>query len=173
MITKHAKRMCITASIVFLVTLALFVLASWYLYTESNRLYSRSQLVANHLAQRQAQFELTQILDATTLKREALRNYILTEVGVIDFLSNIEADATKIGVKLKTDSLKPTTGKVYDILTVQFTIVGTKTAVNTMLQALETLPYQSHINRLSITTGDGIETVTTGVVELVISLLKS
>jgi hypothetical protein len=175
MITKHAKRMCITASVLFVVVCISFVFACWYLYTQSTLLHERAQLVADNSLRQQAHYKLGQTLESTTIERDTLRTYILTESGAIDFLSDVETDAAQIGVVLKTDTLKPTSGKVYDTLTVQFTISGTEAAVHTMVQALETLPYQSHISKLSITNTaetEAVKSITTGVVELVISLLK-
>ncbi len=172
MITKHAKRMGIAAGTFFFLTLCLFVAASVYVYVQGTTLRTKAQLVADHAAQRQAQAQLNQALTDSADERAALGAYVLTEAEVIDFLAQVESDADRLGVTLATDSLKPTTGKSFDTLLVQFSITGDESSVHAMIQALETLPYPSAITRLSLTAGGAEGVETTGSVDVVVSLQK-
>lgn len=151
-------------SIVILISAAVYLtMASaimvWFLYTiaaSGNELQKRVTLIATENAKVQSHTELMRLIDATRVQRETLASYLLKEDTTSDFLTSIELAGANIGVTLTTQSLKvvPQEGET-DVLAVEFVIAGSERAVEQMLSVIESLPYHSQVQSLTLTKTNG------------------
>lgn len=81
---------------------------------------------------------------------------LLSESDTTTFLSVVESTAAAAGVSIKTAALEE--AKISDPdfkeLSATFNVQGTSEAVEQMIRLLETLPYRSRVERLTLTRGD-------------------
>ena len=117
--------------------------------------------------------ELTKTLEDTKVARESLISRILSENGVVDFLTLIESIEKEQGVEIKTDSLTvEPISEVFEKLVVNISVTGSYTSVVHVLKLLEHLPYQSSLRKVSIGREDRSANVWKGMFELSVTKFK-
>jgi len=151
MITKRTQRFAIIAVIVLLLGGGL-VGGMYYLIVDAERSFTAAheQLEeAEH--QIRAANNLEDLVTNTDQERSELREYVLAEEDVIDFLTRVENTGARLGTELTTRSLD-VVGREgpFEELAVTVDIVGSEEAVWTALEALETLPYQSRLEAVEM-----------------------
>lgn len=137
--------------------LCIFAIGSFVMITylvESKKILLEEERMAAAVAK--AQYEqlasLVRLVDETAPERTELTSRVLTEEGMVDFLSLVETVAKEQGVKLTTDSLtvKDVSAR-FEQLDVQVSFEGSYDAVTHVLRLLEVLPYQSSIASVVVT----------------------
>ncbi len=172
MITKRAKKVLTITALCACVSGGVFGGAFWYVAKQGDVLQERAQAVADNATQAQTYQALERLLEESVDERNQLQTYILNESATIDFLSDIETIAAQSGVVITTDTLTVTEATNFDTLLVQFTLEGETSDVAAVIQILETLPYKSHVDSLTIATRPDEEPPVTAVVQLAVSLAK-
>lgn len=170
MITKHAKKVATITAVSAILSGGMFGSSLWYVSSQGALLTERAQAVADHTTQAKTYQGLERLLDDSTNERQQLHEFILTEAATIDFLADIERVAAQSGVTITTDTLTVAEAKSFNTLTVQFSIEGEAGPVAAMIQILETLPYKSYVDSLSLTTRSSATPPVTAVVRLAVSL---
>ncbi len=174
MVTTRAKKILGIAIMCGVSSVAGFAGALYYVSGQGVVLRERAQAVADHAIQQQTYESLASLLETTKAEREELNHYILTEDETIDFLAEIEALAAAEQVLITTDALTVVEKKdtSFNTLKVNLSLVGSPVAVQTVLQILETLPYMSYVNMLTIDQSMQNDAGVTAKVELMVTLAK-
>lgn len=174
MITARAKKIVVVAAVCGIASVTGFAGALYYVSGQGVVLRERAQAVADHAIQQQTYEALASLLESTKTERDELNQYILTEDETIDFLAEIEGMAAAEGVLITTDALTVIEVKDTDFntLKINLSLAGQPSAMLTVLQILETLPYMSYVNKLSLDTTPIAETGITAKVELMVTLAK-
>lgn len=96
--------------------------------------------------------DLQTILDQSEFERDKLNDYLLSEDDTVRFLSEIEGIAKSMGLQLTTDSLSvaPFPSQTFQKIDLKFRVSGLKNDVILFISALESLPYYSRIEALSL-----------------------
>jgi len=161
--TRKTHIIFIFSVVLVLVSITTFAVVSIEVDRIGALLKERVQMVSNKYALEQKFIELNELIETTRADREALNTYVMTESKTISFLADIELIGTQQGVEFNTLSLNVAemdTGP--DLLSVQFSAVGSEVAVAKVLEILETLPYESTLTELSLTREEQ-STLTVGV----------
>ena len=117
--------------------------------------------------------ELTKTLEDTKSARESLISRILSENGVVDFLTLIESIEKEQGVQIKTDSLTvEPISEVFEKLVINISVSGSYASVVQVLKLLEHLPYQSSIRKTSIGREERSTDVWKGMFEISVTKFK-
>jgi hypothetical protein len=128
------------------------------LYMLSQKKVALTELASQIAMTKARENELTalaRIVESTRTERAELHTRILTEEGVIDFLSLIETLAKEQGVALVTDTL--TVGEMspqFESLNVKLSLSGSYEKVLHVLEMFETLPYQASVVRTSFSNSE-------------------
>lgn len=97
---------------------------------------------------------LTSLMTETKADRTLLESYVLTEAGVIDFLSSIEGLARRNGLSIETKSVDVAEGGEaagFETLRVDLDLTGSLPAISRMIVLLENVPQHLLIDNLSLT----------------------
>ena len=173
MITKKTKIIFVVSIICFLVSVGGVYMLWSTIKNQGEALAQKANELALFEAQNKSYRDLEQLVNDTQSQRTQLQEYLLTEDQTIDFLSKIENLADSLAIDLSTDALKvQDTEGPFDTLLISYRIEGMKTRVDTLIQMLETLPYQAGLSNLSFQYDfkDGVS-VTTGTFTLAITLV--
>ena len=141
------------SAIVFVVAMtAANVLFSFYIENQSEVLTERQQAVADEQALVSERAQIRSVLEDTTEERAELARYILDgDDDTAAFLSDIDDIAERLVIELSTKQLEVSEEEGdFDVLTVSFDVSGTESAVRTLLQMFETLPYVSEVTVVSL-----------------------
>ncbi len=171
MITARAKKVMVVAVVCGVASVVSFAGAFMYVIGQGKTLREQAQAVADHAVQQKTYEALAALVASTKTDREEMQHYVLTEDETITFLADTEAMATAQGVTISTDALTVVNGKDFNTLKVNFTLEGDARSVHAVIQVLETLPYMSYINRLSLE--GGAAGAAEAAVELMVMLAKS
>jgi|GEM_PF-4257960 len=101
---------------------------------------------------------LVKLAENTSAERARLKSYLVEDQGVINFLELVESVARAHGVTPNTQAIAPTAvagEALFEELTVTLSLSGNVTDVQAVIAQYENLPYQVHIEHLSISTGAG------------------
>lgn len=155
----HSKtRIIFIASAIF--SAAAVVVFGYFLFQTVNAghmLTQRVDAIAQMNATLKTNTELSSLIGQTQEERIELAKLILTEARTSQFLTEIEAIASHVGVSLTTRSLKVVEQKEgsYDLLQLELQIHGRDDLVSRMLQLLEKLPYHNTMERLHVSKDSG------------------
>lgn len=119
--------------------------------------------------------DLLNRLDKTSDERKSLTSRILTDEGVVDFLTLIESVGREQGVQLKTNtiSVKPINAQ-FETVVVNVSVEGKYTALMKVLNLFEQLPYQSSLSGILFTgIGDGNTETWKSVYDIQVTKFKS
>lgn len=144
----------------------------FYLYIQQQQVALREALstIANEAAVERAFIQLSNILDATTADRAELSTYIIDgQAGAIRFLEEIEAIALQYQVDITGTTLTTEIDEQFGskILELQFFFAGPTPSTRQYLTLLETLPYASYLDTLTVserTSEQGVGTLSGEVV---------
>lgn len=144
-----------TALIIALVGLLLAGAACTYLLlniiSKGDQLRVQIDALAAQNEQAAALLRLQRLAQETAAPREELESYfLLRESDSIAFLTEIETLAPKVGLALKTQSLKQVTHDGANWIEVTFTVTGQRTDVDNFVQILEIIPYVSQIQSVTM-----------------------
>lgn len=148
-ITLDKTKFALLLSLSFMGGAALVVLGLAYVVeTDAELLRTQSKELAFQKAQAEEQFETTRLLESTTEERARLRDFVLTESTIIDFISSIETLAESLNLSFDTENITPveTKHQTFNDLTIDVSFRGQRENVQLMLRALESLPYHSWVN---------------------------
>lgn len=153
MMTKTAKKFAIIAGLYCLLAIAGLLLAIYM--TESNKAKFAAVRTQNAEAEAAKQLASTiaQTLEVSERDRTTLSQFFLSERKTIDFISEVEVLADRIGVEVETTELSvtPAIEAAPSILQIGFVVTGTYPAVVQMIAAIETLPYHRKIPLVALT----------------------
>ncbi len=136
----------------FAVSLSAALFSFYYVDKEGKELESKMEIVSKHRQLEERYRSLEVMVDESRAEYDELGSYLLTENNTINFLSEVETLAGSMGLTLITDALKadPLPNPKYQGITLQLRITGQYEPVLDFLKILETLPYYSRIDALSL-----------------------
>lgn len=130
----------------------------WYVSYEvdriGNELSRQVEIIANQHAQERKLAELMQLIEETAADRAQLDEYLLSEADTITFLADIERIGVQQGVEIKTNSLDVQEETDTTVLMARFSITGPQELVYKMLTIMESLPYESTLTQLNLSSGE-------------------
>ena len=96
------------------------------------------------------------LLRNTETESAQLSSLVLTDEGVVDFLALIESMGTEQNVRLETLSLNVAPVKdQFEELQINLSAQGSEQGVFNVLQLLESLPYKSSVEKVTLSQIDG------------------
>lgn len=151
--TGGTKRTIIVAMILGVSSIGLFGFMAHRVAGQGDRLVVQIAALQEQRAQEASHHNLRRIANESAEDRSLLRNYFLgRESDSIDFLNTVETLAPTVGVSLKTADLKLVSEK--DIkqsrIEVTFEFSGDRLHVENFIEILETLPYVSRLQSVSL-----------------------
>ena len=149
------------AFIIFLVVSGIF-LSMWYVvHNQGIHFDEAKRAIAEYEAKEASYTKVQGLLTSTEKDRALIHSYFIEEKNIISFISDMEQNAAKLGVKLTTNELAtvpktidPTGVLVPGVLVVGFNFSGPKSAVQQYIALLENIPYQNTLTDLSFTRED-------------------
>ncbi len=142
---------------------------------QGSKLEQAKITIAEHVAKEAAYTNVTRLVEASASDRAMLLTYFITEKETITFISQLEAAALAMGVRLQTTNLSVTPATTVDgkttpgVLTVGLSFGGETTAAKKFLTLLENVPYHKQIPTVTMTK-DAATAATQGQVSLLITL---
>ncbi len=142
----------ILSLIFFLLGVAAIYLVTDMISDSGEELELRMEVVGSNKVIQDRYDNLQVILRESAAERTQLSDYLLTEGKTINFLSEIEGLARQLGVEVVTDSLTVNSLPNPDFQTVDLKLraSGGKASITRFISLLETLPYYSSLNSLSL-----------------------
>lgn len=158
---KKSQTYLLLACLCFLIVTGIF-LSMWYFVNRQGIHFDEAKRAIAEYAAKEAAYTKVQGLLATTEKDRALiDSFFMEEKNIILFISEMEKNASSVGVKLNTNELATvppgvdTAGTaVPGVLVIGFDFTGPKSAVQKFIALLENIPYQNKITDLSFTNVD-------------------
>ncbi len=145
----------------FLVVTGAF-LSLWYVVNRQGIHFNEAKrAIAEYEAKEASYTKVQGLLASTETDRTLLSSFFIEEKNIISFISDMEKNASLMGVKLNTNELATvpqsvdTAGVVVPgILVIGFDFTGTKPTVQKFISLLENIPYQNTITDLSLANVD-------------------
>lgn len=157
---SKSKRIAILAILFFVSGVSVAGLVLYMIKLDGAQLAAQIETVETNRVIESKYSDLQATLDQSTSERDQLNSYMLTEDETVRFLSEIEGIAEKMGLQLITDSLSvtPFPNQSFQKIDLKFRVSGLKNNVLLFLSALESLPYYSRIEALSLdgSAGSGV-----------------
>ncbi len=101
---------------------------------------------------------LEKLAAETVTERESLKEFILTDEEVVDFLSLIETIAKEQGVSIKTGSLEVVPqSDLFEELKMTLVVEGYRAGVVHALRLFEALPYRVSVESVALVRSEGME----------------
>ncbi len=126
----------------------------WYaIVLRTNQVYERMNGEATKVERQKSLAALTKALAGTKEDREALQQFIITDDQVTDFLGLVESSARSQGLSISTKSVTVaplSEDTSFDSLSLTLEVAGPFLRVSTFLSLLETLPFQTRIDSVSL-----------------------
>ncbi len=170
MILKNTK-ISLALSILFVIGSAgVFGVSLYLISKKSTELNTQVAAIAESTAVTEEYNKLNVLLEDTESERTKLKEFILSESEIINFLSEVEKISRSFGLKVETNSLNVVEGSgFFDTLELELGFVGEAKQVFKFLEFVEALPYASTVAGYSYsiktTTLDGRDELT-GAVQL-------
>ncbi len=145
----------------FIIVTGIF-LSMWYLVHKQGIHFDEAKrAIAQNTAKEAAYTKVQGLLASTEKDRALINSYFIKEKEIISFISNMEQNAARLGVKLNTNELA-TVPKIVDtagavvpgVLIIGFDFSGSKLSVQKFIALLENIPYQNTITDLSFVSSD-------------------
>jgi voltage-gated potassium channel Kch len=120
--------------------------------TDANALAEQSAALALREAEEKERLDTVRLLDDTFEERTELKKHVLTESGIITFITDLETIAKQQALEFTTQTITPivTPDPLFDQLAIEFIFTGRPEQVTFLLELLETLPYHSTIQTVSV-----------------------
>lgn len=147
------KKTIIVALMLSVASIAVFGFMVFRVSEQGDRLVAQIRALEEQRAQEAAHRNLQRIATESQADRDQLKAYFLAkESESIDFLNQVETLAPQVDVALKTTNLQLTTEKdtKRGWIEVTFEFSGTRKSVQNFVQILETLPYVSRLNSVTM-----------------------
>lgn len=145
--TTRTKKVATISALIAIITVAILSSALYVVQARGNALI-REYDILREQATTQNRLDTTfSILEMSKGEREALDQYFLTERGIIDFISQLEAVARRDQVVFETTQLavEPASDGKQALLKIGFTFSSTLPRVFRFMELLEMLPYHKQI----------------------------
>ncbi len=158
---KKSQTYLALAMVTFIVVAGIF-LSMWYAVSKQGVHFNEAKRAIAEYAAKEASYTKVQGLLASTEKdRTLINSYFIEEKNIISFISDMEQNAARLGVKLNTNELVSvpegvdTAGVVIPaVLVIGFDFIGSKSAVQQFIALLENVPYQNTMTELSFASVD-------------------
>lgn len=149
---SKSKRIAAISLLFFVCSVSVAFLVLNMIKQDGAQLEEQMELVQTNRLIESKYSELQTILDQSEDERNRLGEYLLTEDKTVRFLSEIESVAKKMGLQLTTDSLtvSPFPNQTFQKIDLRLRAVGPKDDLLLFISALETLPYYSRVEALSL-----------------------
>jgi hypothetical protein len=147
------KRTILISLILAVVSITVFGFMVFRVVGQGDRLVAQIIALEEQRAQEVEYRNLQHIANDSAADRAALQEYFLAqESESIDFLNQVETLAPNVGVALKTTKLELVTDKAtkHAWIEVAFEFSGTRDHVQTFIELLETLPYVSRLESVTM-----------------------
>jgi len=124
----------------------------YFIETGATNLTATAQQIAYQQAQAGERFETSRIVEETVSERNELESYVLTEATVIDFISELEDTAARLGLMFSTQTISPeeTKDPDFDLVRMDVAFSGPAGTVKRMIRLIETMPYASEVQTVSV-----------------------
>lgn len=160
-------------AILLLVALTAFIGVSYVVGIKKGELATQLETAAAAKAHERELASLVRVVNDTKQEREELDSYVLSDEGVIDFLTLIESVAKEQGVELKTSNLtEQDGGATFERVGALVTVAGTYESIAQTLAIFESLPYQSGITSIVLTKDADSENGWAAQIELAVTKFK-
>lgn len=147
------KKYFIIGILFFSLTLTVFVIFTKFMLDDAAKLKTTVEEVAFKQAEDKGTIEVSKLFTDTEEERNKLKQYVLTEDTLIDFVSQLEATAGKMGLDFMTQGILPKTGKKnsrFSSVSINVGFSGDREQVMSMLKVIETLPYHGEVSQVSV-----------------------
>jgi hypothetical protein len=137
--------------------LAAYIGAAYYVNTLEARLYETKVNTKRAEDERRQLDALKKLVEETKEERARLASYIVADQKVINFLAEVEGIAAHKGVKPETRTIATApipNVTLFEDLVVTMNLSGDLAAVKSVIQRIESLPYQLRIEQGSLRTLD-------------------
>jgi hypothetical protein len=149
MLLASTKRSLVVAVLISAVVVVGVVLAAYYTEVSGDALRQQVQLIANQDAEQALLAELQASAADTNIVRSDIKQLFLSRGDVIDFLGSIESFNSS-EVEVVVDDIDEQEDEASPTLRISLSITGEPAATMLVLESLETLPYASYLESLSI-----------------------
>lgn len=151
-IFSRTTQYVIISLLFFGVSVAVSFFTYYYVDKEGSSLQSQMEILSKNRQLQERYHSLEVMVQESQAEYAELASYFLTENNTIIFLSEIETLASTMGLELITDALKvdPLPNPKYQGITLQLRISGAHDQVLDFLEIVETLPYYSRIEALTL-----------------------
>lgn len=151
MIHTHSKIVLAVSIALLLASLSALGIFFHRLEVQKAAYHSMRVAEAEETARHATLRSLVSTFERTEAARQTLNTHLLTEDGVINLLSLIETLGRESGVLLSTDELKvePINAR-FERLTATVSVEGNYASVIHVLELLEQLPYQAHLETVNL-----------------------
>lgn len=149
---SSTKKYTLVSLLFFLGSVGVTVFMLNMITREGMKLEDQMQTIGeNNLIAKQYE-DLQASLLASEQDRAVLNSYLLTEGQTVHFLSDIETFAKQLSLELITDSLtvNPVPNKDFQKIDLKFRVSGSKEQLLTFVSLLETLPYYSRLEAMTL-----------------------
>lgn len=169
MLHSRTKLIAGIALLVCVASGAVFGTMLWVISSHKAEVYSARVASKKFELESRALGQLEDTMRAEEDKWKKLKSFILHDDDVITFLQLTEDVAREQGVSLSTELTLSPIDATFESLHMNTTIEGSFDGVMRMIRLLETLPYQSEVEQVSLSRsgGDGVWSAT-----LAITVLK-
>lgn len=148
-----------STKIVFAIALTIALVAGgslaalvYVIDADATALAEQSAALAVREAEEKERLDTVRLLEDTLEERTELKKHVLTESGIISFITDLETIAAQQALEFTTQTITPvvTPDPLFDQLTIEFSFTGKQEQVVFLLELLETLPYHSTMQAVSI-----------------------
>lgn len=156
-LSTRTKTVGIVSTIVFLVSGSTLAFLVYRIEHDAGELQQKAAALALREAQEKERLDTVRLLEDTLDERTELKSYILTEEGIINFLTDLEATAENQQLDFITQSITPldTPDPLFDQVSINLAFTGDQEDVSFLLKLLETLPYLSSLESVAVRQGAG------------------
>ncbi len=158
---KKSQTYLMLAFLTFFVVTAIF-LSMWFVVNKQGVHFDEAKRAIAEYAAKEASYTKVQgLLISTEKDRAQIDSYFIEEKNIISFISDMEQNAARLGVKLNTNELVSVPKSIDTAgiavpaeLVVGFDFTGSKLAVQKFIALLENIPYQNTQTDLSFISVD-------------------
>ncbi len=150
---RHVVLIALVSCATLMLSGAAFAGAWWWVNTMEQTLYETKASAKRAEEERKQFSSLEKLAAETAADRERLEGYVVTEQGVIGFLSELEGVVRASGASPETHSIGTAplaNDQYFEELTVTMGVSGEARAVSEALRAIERMPYQLRIENASM-----------------------
>jgi hypothetical protein len=158
---KKSQTWLIGSFFIFLLSATIFLYVLYSINQKGFQFAESKRVIGEHSAKEASFNTVQQLLTTTKDDREKIDSFFIQENQTISFITEIERNATAIGVRLVTNELSinpstvdPNGVKTPAVLIVGFDFSGSKYAVEQFLVLLENVPYHKKITSVSVAKSD-------------------